>query len=124
MTQKNNEFEKSAKEAGFLNHPIHGLIVRHSNGSWVGVSEKLEYLYQAAKADSEGILLEQQNTIAELKAHINMLREALKNLIIVTKHLKPCEETLNVAEQTLYQANYKSINIELTDDGVSNVKAR
>ena len=42
-----------------------------------------------------------QTKISELQASNKKLREALENLIIVTKHLKPCEETLNVAEQTL-----------------------
>lgn len=41
--------------------------------------DDVEASWQAARADSESILQEQQNTIAELKANINDLREALND---------------------------------------------
>lgn len=43
--------EQLAKEAGIESHPIHGgLIVRHSNGSWIDITTQLEAFAKAYQA--------------------------------------------------------------------------
>jgi hypothetical protein len=72
MTQQNNEaFEKFMHSEGYA-----GLYI--GDGQYKFSAMQLTWeVWQAAKADSESNLKGQQNTIAELKARINVLREAL-----------------------------------------------
>jgi hypothetical protein len=41
------DIEKLAEATGFYKHPIHGIVTMHSNGSWVGVEEKLKQFAEA-----------------------------------------------------------------------------
>lgn len=72
MTQQNNE------DLLLDLYKIHAYIPNDADGNPLTPFGNFCAGYEAAKADSESILQEQQNTIAELKAHINVLREALE----------------------------------------------
>jgi hypothetical protein len=47
MSKPQEAFEKLAEATGFYKHPIHGIVTMHSNGSWVGVEEKLKQFAEA-----------------------------------------------------------------------------
>jgi hypothetical protein len=55
------DIEKLAEATGFYKHPIHGIVTMHSNGSWVGVEEKLKQFgeaYHKAKCSDYQSLVE------------------------------------------------------------------
>lgn len=86
-------FEKIAKESGFLHREDRGFYVKHSNGSWVGVSCSLDKFWQAATAHMQSEYMElkreqemyyaallesHKKEVAKLHAVIKAKDEALK----------------------------------------------
>ena len=64
----NEAFEKWLKENYLVD--MSEFIVDEQERTYIKENNLLRKAWQAARADSESILQEQQNTIAELKAHI------------------------------------------------------
>ena len=74
MTQQNNEFEKWATKHIVSKRLLEFNILKYENGNYKShIMQRKFEAWQAATAERE-------KRIAELQAHINVLREALENL--------------------------------------------
>ena len=99
MTQQNNEFEKWATKHIVSKRLLEFNTMKYENGMYKShIMQRKFEAWQAAKADSESILQEQQNTIAEIELDYNRL---LSDFLELQAQNSELSASINVLREAL-----------------------